>query len=54
VLSKIDRVLGNDLWEDKFPSTLVQLLVEGEYDHSPMLVTFSCGGGVFQKAIQVL
>ena len=40
-MSKIDRVLGNDQWEDCFPTSLVSFLVEGEYDHTPMLVSFS-------------
>lgn len=41
VLSKIDRVLGNDVWEDSFPTILVHFLAEGEYDHTPILVSFS-------------
>ena len=41
VMSKIYRVMGNDQWEVSFPNSLVHFLVEGEYDHSPMLVSFS-------------
>lgn len=41
VMSKIDRVLGNDYWEDRFPATLVHFLAEGEYDHTPMIMSFS-------------
>lgn len=41
VISKIDRVLGNDQWEDKFPNSLVHFLAEEEYDHIPMVVSFS-------------
>lgn len=41
VMRKIDWVLGNDHWEDRFPNTLVHFLAEGEYDHTPMLVSFS-------------
>lgn len=41
VLSKIDRVLGNDYQEDSFPTTLVHFLVKGAYDHTSILVSFS-------------
>lgn len=34
-------MLGNDSWEDRFPTTLVQFMDEGEYDHTPMLISFS-------------
>ena len=41
VMSKIDRFLGNDHWEEIFPNVVVTFLLEGIYDHSPMLVQFS-------------
>lgn len=40
-MSKIDRVLGNDLWDEAFPSAVVTFLPEGLFDHSPMVVSFS-------------
>ena len=41
VMSKIDRVLGNDLWEEAFPTVTVIFLPEGLFDHSPMVVSFT-------------
>ena len=41
VLSKIDTIFGNDLWDEAFPSASVTFLLVGLFDHSPMLVTFS-------------
>lgn len=41
VMSKIDRVLGNEYWEDSFPMAMVNFLAEGEFDHTPMIVSFS-------------
>lgn len=41
VMNKIDRVLGNDLWEEAFPSAFVSFLPEGNFDHSSMVVRFS-------------
>lgn len=41
VLSKIDRGLGIDLWEDLFLMAFVSFLPEVNYDHSPMLIQFS-------------
>ena len=40
VMSKIDRVLGNDLWEEALLTTTVVFLLEGLFDHSPMVVSF--------------
>ncbi|CAO2836219.1 unnamed protein product [Amaranthus hypochondriacus] len=40
VLSKIDRALGNNLWDDKFPNAQSIFLPEGQFDHSPILVQF--------------
>lgn len=40
VLSKIDRVLGNDLLEVNFPSAQVFVHPNGDDDHPPMLVQF--------------
>ena len=40
VMSKINRVLGNDLWDKAFPTASTTFLPEGLFDHSPMLVTF--------------
>ena len=41
VMSKIDRVLGNDHREETFPNAVVTFLPEGTYDHSSILVQFS-------------
>jgi hypothetical protein len=38
VFSKIDRILGNHVWEDAFPTIEVSFLAEGSFDHTPMLV----------------
>ncbi|XP_057520770.1 uncharacterized protein LOC130801030 [Amaranthus tricolor] len=40
VLSKIDRVLGNPAWECSFPTAEVCFLLEGNFDHTQMLVQF--------------
>ena len=40
VFSKNDRVLGNQAWEDGFPTTEVTFLLEGSLDHTPLLVQF--------------
>ena len=40
VFSKIDRVLGNQAWEDDFPTVEVSFLTEGSFDHTPMLIQF--------------
>ena len=40
VLSKIDRVLGNNLWDDTYPMAEVLFLPEGLFYHSAMLVQF--------------
>ena len=41
VMSKIDRVLGNALWEEAYPNSVVSFLPKGAFDHSPMLVSSS-------------
>ena len=40
VLSKIDRVMGNPVWESLFPTTEVYFLSEGYFHHTSMLVQF--------------
>lgn len=40
VFSNIDRVLGNDEWEDLFPRAHVSFLPGDGYNHSPMLIQF--------------
>ena len=40
VLSKIDRVMSNQLWDDTFPTPEAVFLPEGDFDHTPMLVQF--------------
>ena len=41
VMSKIDGVLGNDLWEETFPTASVVFHPEGSFDHLPKVVSFS-------------
>lgn len=38
VLSKIDRVLGNEIWADLFPNSEVIFLPEEKFDHTPMVL----------------
>ena len=38
-MSKIDRVLRNDQWEESFPTSMDQFLTLEEYDHTPILVS---------------
>ncbi|XP_010665656.1 uncharacterized protein LOC104882931 [Beta vulgaris subsp. vulgaris] len=38
VLSRIDRVLANQMWMDKYDSAEAHILPEGDFDHTPMLV----------------
>ena len=40
VMSKIDRIMENNLWEDNFPNVKVSYHPEGDFDHTPMLVCF--------------
>lgn len=40
VLSKIDRVMDNHLWDTTFPNSEAIFLPEGDFDHIPMLVHF--------------
>ena len=40
ILSKIDRALGNNMWDDTFPNAQTIFLPEGQFDHSPTLVQF--------------
>lgn len=40
VLSKIDKVIGNSLWDDVFPMAEVFFLPNDLFDYSPMLVCF--------------
>ena len=40
VFSKIDRVLGNQAWEDAFTTMEVSFLTEGSFDHTSMLIQF--------------
>lgn len=40
MLSKIDRVLGNALCTDAFPTAEAFFLPEEQFDHSPVLVKF--------------
>lgn len=39
VFTRIDRVLSNSLWDDKFPTTEAMYLPEGTYDYSPMILS---------------
>lgn len=41
VMSKIDRVLGNELWEEVFLNASIVFHPEGLFDHSPMVVSFT-------------
>ena len=40
VLSKIDRVMCNHLWDATFPTSEAVFLPKGDFDHTPMLVQF--------------
>ena len=40
VFSMIDRVLGNQAWEDAFTTMEVSFLTEGSFDHTSMLIQF--------------
>ncbi|XP_062113350.1 uncharacterized protein LOC133824482 [Humulus lupulus] len=40
IYSKIDRALVNSQWTDYFPNSEVVFLLEGLFDHSPVLVHF--------------
>ena len=39
ILSKIDRFLSNQLWETTFQEAIVHFCPEGDFDHSPMVIT---------------
>ncbi|XP_057529797.1 uncharacterized protein LOC130808335 [Amaranthus tricolor] len=39
VLSKIDRFLSNQLWDSTFLEAIVHFTPEGDFDHSPMVIT---------------
>lgn len=39
MFSKLDGVLANITWQEKYMSAEVNFQVEGEFDHSPALVT---------------
>ena len=41
VLSKIEWVLGNNAWNERFPTALVSFLPKGDYDRLPMVIYFS-------------
>ncbi|XP_062094258.1 uncharacterized protein LOC133800317 [Humulus lupulus] len=40
VYAKLDRVLANENWIGKFPTTEVVFFPEGDMDHSPFMVNF--------------
>ncbi|XP_056685823.1 uncharacterized protein [Spinacia oleracea] len=39
VFSKIERILANQAWQDAYPDAKVCFLPEGQFDHSPGLLT---------------
>ncbi|XP_056687939.1 uncharacterized protein [Spinacia oleracea] len=39
VFSKIDRILANQAWQDAYPDAEVYFLPEGQFEHSPWLLT---------------
>ncbi|XP_021853432.1 uncharacterized protein [Spinacia oleracea] len=39
VFSRIDRVLSNTAWDDKFPTAEAMYLPEGTFDHCPMILS---------------
>ncbi|XP_057532900.1 uncharacterized protein LOC130810791 [Amaranthus tricolor] len=39
ILSKIDRFLCNQTWETTFQEAIVHFCPEGEFDHTPMVIT---------------
>ncbi|XP_057251723.1 uncharacterized protein LOC130591811 [Beta vulgaris subsp. vulgaris] len=39
VFSKIDRALSNMAWQEVFPTAKVSFMPEGDFDHSPALLT---------------
>ncbi|XP_074300540.1 uncharacterized protein LOC141631817 [Silene latifolia] len=41
VYSKIDRVLINDAWLQRFPDSVAQFLPEGHFDHCPCVIQFN-------------
>ncbi|XP_062119324.1 uncharacterized protein LOC133833082 [Humulus lupulus] len=41
VYAKLDKVMANEQWLEKFPNVEANLFPEGDFDHSPCLVTFS-------------
>lgn len=38
VFSKLDRVMGNEKWRDKFNTAQAMFMNEGIFDHTPALV----------------
>ena len=44
-MRKIDRVLGNDLWEEAFLTASIVFHLEGLFDNSPMVVSFTAFSG---------
>lgn len=39
VFSKLNRMMANSSWQDNFTSTKVNFQYEGDFDHSPTLLT---------------
>lgn len=42
IFSKLDRVLVNELWVDRFPDAETKFIEERLSDHCPALVSFPC------------
>lgn len=40
VFTRIDKVLANTQWDDLFPTTEAGFLLERDYDHFPMILSF--------------
>lgn len=40
ILHKLDRVLGNDMWRQRFPDVVAVFEAPGDSDHSPCVVDF--------------
>ncbi|KAL9686475.1 hypothetical protein QQ045_023935 [Rhodiola kirilowii] len=48
IQSRLDRAVGDELWADKYPNSVIQHLISHHSDHCPLLLNFD-GGVVAQE-----